>query len=81
LKRADGEYSLQCTVSNIEKGYILGVGRSKKKATSDLGFETRPMPAGQLARVSRDFKGFCLFHRNIYCSVEEAANAAVQDNG
>jgi|GEM_PF-4849059 len=77
----DGEYSLQCTVSNIEKGYILGVGRSKKKATSDLGFETRPMPAGQLARVSRDFKGFCLFHRNIYCSVEEAANAAVQDNG
>lgn len=74
-----GKYSLQCTMDNYDKGYITSIGRSEGNATSDLGFETGPMGAGQLERIGRGLRGYCLYHRNIYRSVEEAALAAMRE--
>lgn len=73
VEMRDGKYSLRCTMGNTDKGCIVALGSSGRSKTSDLGFETRPMPAGHLARIAGGLKGYCLYHKNIYPSVEAAA--------
>ena len=81
ITRHGDEFTLGCTMSNVHKGYVVGTWHPDgSRAVSDLGFETRFISAEHLALISRKFKGFCLYGRNIYRSVEDAALAALQES-
>jgi hypothetical protein len=78
-RHGDG-YTLGCTVCNTDKGYVIGSWfPDGKRAITDLGFETRSMSWEHLMAIAKKFKGYCLYNRNIYTSVEEAALKALQD--
>ncbi len=78
-RRAEG-YTLGCTMCNTDKGYIVSSWLPDgKRAVTDLGFETRPMSGEQLMAIAKRFKGFCLYNRNIYTSVLDAARKAMLD--
>jgi hypothetical protein len=78
-RRAEG-YTLGCTMCNTDKGYIVSSWLPDgKRATTDLGFETRPLSGEQLMAIAKKFKGFCLYNRNIYLSVFDAAMKAMLD--
>jgi hypothetical protein len=80
VERRGGGYTLGCTVCNTDKGYIMGSWfPDGRRAISDLGFETGPMPGEQLSAIAKKFKGRCLYDRSIYGSVEDAALVAMQD--
>jgi len=78
-RHADG-YTLGCTMCNTDKGYIMGSWfPDGKRAITDLGFETRPLSMEHLTAIAKKFKGYCLYNRNIYTSVEDAARKATLD--
>jgi len=78
-RRAEG-YALGCTICNTDKGNIVSSWLPEgKRAITDLGYETRPLRGEHLTAIARKFKGYCLYDRNIYRSVEEAALKAMLD--
>lgn len=78
-KHGDG-YKLGCTMCNMDKGYVVASWfPDGKRAVSDLGFETRPLSREHLMAIAKKFKGYCLYNRNIYTSVEDAALKASQN--
>lgn len=80
VSRHGDEYTLGCTVCNTDKGYIVGSWfPDGKRAITDLGFETRSLSGEHLAAIAKKFKGYCLYNRNIYMSVKDAALKASQD--
>jgi hypothetical protein len=81
IKREGGSYKLCCTMSNADKGYVLGSWSvDGERAVSDLGFDTGRMSGEQLSAIAERFKGCCLYSRNIYMSVEEAMLKALKDD-
>jgi hypothetical protein len=82
IKREGGSYKLCCTMSNVDKGYVLGSWSvDGERAVSDLGFETGRMSGEQLSAIARKFEGCCLYDRNIYMSVEDAMLSALKYDG
>jgi hypothetical protein len=80
VTKHDDGYTLGCTVCNTDKGYVMGSWFPEgKRAVSDLGFETGPMPGEHLGAIAKKFRGYCLYNRNIYTSVEDAVFKAAQD--
>lgn len=73
-------YSLGCVMGNVDKGYVVSAWSPRGKTmVTDLGFETGPMSAEQLAGISVKFKGYCLYGRRLYESVGDAALKALED--
>ena len=80
ISRRDGGYSLLCTMDNVDKGSIVtSWHRSNKKPVTDLGFETHSLASDHLLQIGRELKGYCLYGRNIYRSVSEAAERLKKD--
>ncbi len=78
-RHAEG-YTLGCTICNTDKGNILiSWLPDGKSAVTDLGFETRPLRGEHLTAIASKFKGYCLYNRNIYMSVLDAARKAMLD--
>ncbi len=72
--------TLGCTVGNSHKGYVVSTWSAEgREMASDLGFETRFMSLEQLSAIAMRFKGLCIYDRNIYASVSEAAMKAMED--
>ncbi len=80
IDRLGDEWTLGLILGNVDKGYVIGSWTSTgKRMVSDLGSETRFLSAEHLASMAEKFEGFCLYERNIYASVEEAALKAAED--
>jgi hypothetical protein len=80
ILRHDKGYSLLCTMDNVDKGSIVtSWHRSNKKPVTDLGFETHSLTSDHLLRIGRELKGYCLYGRNIYRSVSDAAKQLKKD--
>ena len=79
LRRECG-YSLLCRIDSVDKGSIVtSWQRSGKKPVTDMGFETQALSLEHLMQVSREFKGYCLYGRRIYRSVNDAAKQLKKD--
>ena len=79
LRRECG-YSMLCKMDSVDKGSIVtSWQRSGKKPAADLGFETQALSLEHLLQVSGEFKGYCLYNRRIYRSVNDAAKQLKKD--
>ena len=79
LRRECG-YSLRCRMDSVDKGSIVtSWQRSNKKPVTDMGFETQALSLEHLMQVSHEFKGYCLYGRQIYRSVNDAVKQLKKD--
>lgn len=76
-------FSLYCTVSNRDKGFIIGSGNDKNDI-SDMGFEAHGLSISNLKELGKELIGYCVFNGVIYSSVrdvvQEAERLLIDDN-